>query len=245
MRPLQRTTPREHRRAGGDVPSQAAHAGVLVPWANTVVETELPAWAGGHVAWHYARLVPPGEDTAIGEDFLTGLVDAIPGALRQLSKLPLQRVYLTCTSAAFTQPRRVHDVAEAETAMAVPLVTAFDALTEALRRLNATRIALFTPYPGEITAAEVARLQACGISVTPARSLGADDGYGGIRSDQVTALIDGTGTTALASAQAVVLSCTGWPTRHLASTLRRRFRKPVLSSNLAIAMHALARRDAR
>jgi len=118
-------------------------------------------------------------------------------------------------------------------------------LTEALHRLSATRIALFTPYPAEITVAEVARLEACGITVTAASGLGADDGYASITADQVRALVDETGAAALASAQAVVLSCTGWPTRHLAATLRRRLRKPVLSSNLAIVMHAARRRDAR
>lgn len=244
MTPPPRALRCERRRGHGHASFLAAHAGVLVPWANTVVETELPAWAGGDMAWHYARLVPAGESTAIGEDFLTELVDAIPGALRQLSRLPLQRVYLACTSAAFTQPGRVRGIA-AEAATAVPLVTAFDALTEALHHLNATRIALFTPYPAEITAAEVAQMEACGITVTAANGLGADDGYAGIRPDQVRALIDGTDAAALASAQAVVLSCTGWPTRHLAATLRRRLRKPVLSSNLAIVMHAAGRRDAR
>ena len=29
----------------------ALHAGVLVPWANSVVEAELPRWAGTSVIW--------------------------------------------------------------------------------------------------------------------------------------------------------------------------------------------------
>ena len=40
-------------------------------------------------------------------------------------------------------------------------------------------------------------------------------------------------------AQTIVLSCTGWPTYDLIGTLRRWLGRPVISSNLAIVMHAL------
>src|SRR6266702_8826436 len=82
----------------------AQHAGVLVPWANSVVEAELPRWAGTSVIWHYARLVPPSGGTALDEGFLSGLLAAVPAAVAQLAALPLERVYLACTSAAFMLP---------------------------------------------------------------------------------------------------------------------------------------------
>ena len=38
------------------------HAGVLVPWANIVVEAELHRAPGSSVTWHYAQLVPASRD---------------------------------------------------------------------------------------------------------------------------------------------------------------------------------------
>ena len=105
MQPQERQPPRERRPARRRV----QHAGVLVPWANSVVEAELPRWAGTSVTWHYARLVPPSLGTALDEDFLAGLLAAVPAALGQLAALPLQRVYLACTSAAFVFPGQVPD----------------------------------------------------------------------------------------------------------------------------------------
>lgn len=234
---LTRPAQRSHRY--GRVPA-TMHAGVLVPWANTVVETELPALAEGAVAWHYARLVPASRDTALTDDFLAGLIEAVPGAVHQLSKLPLDQIYLACTSAAFTRPDRVRDIViEAAATMPVPVVTAFDALVGSLRRIGASQIALATPYPDEVTVCEAAQFEAAGIGVRALGSLGLADGYAHVPTDQVAALVTDLGKTSLAEADAVVLSCTGWPTGTVIRTLRRRIRKPVISSNLAIAQHAL------
>jgi maleate isomerase len=42
----------------------------------------------------------------------------------------------------------------------------------------------------------------------------------------------------MGKAEAIVLSCTGWPTFGPIRALRRRLGKPVISSNLALAWHA-------
>src|SRR5687768_18335226 len=62
-------------------------SGVLVPWANVAVETELPCLGQEAVVWHYARLAPANGSTALDDDFLEGLLGAVPGALHQLSRL--------------------------------------------------------------------------------------------------------------------------------------------------------------
>jgi maleate isomerase len=43
-------------------------------------------------------------------------------------------------------------------------------------------------------------------------------------------------------ADAIVLSCTGWPTLGLIPELRQGLGKPVISSNLAIGLHALRKK---
>jgi maleate cis-trans isomerase len=47
-------------------------------------------------------------------------------------------------------------------------------------------------------------------------------------------LIPEAGRAAMGKAEAMVLSCTGWPTLDLIPDLRRESGKPVLSYNLAI-----------
>jgi maleate isomerase len=212
-----------------------AHAGVLVPWANTVVEAELHRVSGNSVTWHYARLVPSSRTTGLDARFLQGLLEAVPATLAQLAALPLRRAYLACTSAAFMYP----DVAQAAQQQApIALVSAFDALRAALARVAATRIVLLTPYPDRVTEAEAAMFGRCGITVTSYASLGLADGYDTVTGEQVRKLIPQAGHAAIGEAEAIVLSCTGWPTLDLIPELQRDLGKPVLSSNLAIGLHA-------
>jgi maleate isomerase len=211
------------------------HAGVLIPWANSVVEAELHHWTGNAVIWHYARLVPSSGTTALDRGFLTGLLDAVPAALAQLSALPLRRVYLACTSAAFMYPERAGSAARYAK---VAVVSAFDAITAVLSEHDASRVVLLTPYPQGVTDTEARMFSQCGVTVTACASLGLDDGYWGVTRDQIGELIGKISDEAIGQAEAVVLSCTGWPTFGLVRPLRKRLGKPVISSNLAMAWHA-------
>ena len=232
MRSQRNALPPDRRSVGRRV----QHAGVLVPWANLVVEAELPQWAGRQVAWHYARLVPPSGGTALDQDFLAGLLMAVPAALGQLAALPLERVYLACTSAAFMLPSR----AKAAVAGAgVPVVTAFDAIIAALRQRQAGRIVLLTPYPERVCEAEAGMFRDHGITVTGRATLNLTDGYSAIEPGQIWDLARQVSMQAVEQAQVIVLSCTGWPTLGLEKMLAPELGKEVLSSNRAIVTHAL------
>jgi maleate isomerase len=224
------------RPDGRTVRRRALHAGVLVPWANSVVEAELPRWAGASVVWHYARLVPPDHGTALDENFLAGLLAAAPAALDQLAGLNLRSVYMACTSAAFMFPGQTQSLAaDAQ----VPVITAFDAIVDVLQRRDASRIVLLTPYPAEICEAEARRFDSQGIAVTGHASLCLTDGYAEVGDSQIRELAMQVGSRATKEAQAIVLSCTGWPTLGLIEQLRRQLGRHVISSNRAIARHAL------
>lgn len=227
----------KHSRASRPgIGGHVQHAGVLVPWANSVVEEELPRWAGTAVVWHYARLVPPSLGTDLNEDFLAGLLSAAPTALGQLAALRLQRVYLACTSAAFMLP----GLAKAAAVGAfVPIVTAFDAILAVLQLQEARQIVLLTPYPEEICETEANTFRNCGITVTGYATLNMTDGYAAIKPGEVRDLAKRVSPRAVEEAQAIVLSCTGWPTFSLCKALGRELGKEVLSSNRAIAAHAL------
>lgn len=217
------------------VADRAGHAGVLVPWANSVVEAELPRWAGRSVTWHYARLVPPSRGTALDQDFLSGLLAATPAALGQLSALLLERVYLACTSAGFMLPG---EVVACAAGAAGGVVSAFDAIVTALHQGGMSRIVLLTPYPAAICDAEADAFAGRGITVTDHATLDMADGYSAIEPAQVSGLARRLDPGAVKQAQAVVLSCTGWPTFGLLTALRQDLGKKILSSNQAIALHA-------
>ncbi|MEU3028004.1 hypothetical protein ACPCBC_17150 [Streptomyces incarnatus] len=210
----------------------AAHrpvrAGLLLPWANVAVESELPRLGLRNTTFHHARLVPASGTTAIDESFWRGLRMASAGALDSLIHVELDVVLLACTSAGFT----------GGPPLPAGLTTAFDALLGALAAADATRVVLATPYPAQVTDAEAEALADAGIDVLAHASLGQDDGYPQVATDQVLALVDGLPTHAVDAAEAVVLSCTGWHTLQAVTELEHRLRAPVFSSNLAMALFA-------
>lgn len=205
------------------------HVGVLVPWANTIVETELPRLGLERVIFHYARLVPPNRSTALDEAFLTGLLAAVPDALAQFERLRLSAVLVACTSAGFAIPDSQH----------AGVATAFDALAATLTRQGVERIALATPYPSAVTDREVEAFADRGIGVTATVSLGRNDEYASVTAQDIRSVVDRFDPAALTIADALVLSCTGWPTLGLIPELETVTGLPVLSSNLAMAVHAI------
>ncbi|MEU5599563.1 hypothetical protein [Streptomyces sp. NPDC020298] len=203
------------------------HVGVLLPWANVAVEEELPQLGVPGVVFHYARLVPASRTTAVDDSFWHGLRAASASAVDSLRHLPLDATVLACTSAGFT----------GGPALPPGVITAFDALTTTLHQRHVARVALATPYPEPVTQTEAEALAAHGIEVTAHASLSLGDGYPRITSAQILTLCDGLPAAALAEADALVLSCTGWRTLTAAAALQARLRIPVISSNLALATH--------
>lgn len=210
------------------------HVGVLVPWANTVVEAELPRLGLRRVVFHYARLVPAGRTTSLDHRFLQELNSAVPTALSELSRLPLTGMLLACTSAGFTEEGLSHSV-----------VSAFDALVTTLSRMSIDRIVLVAPYPRWLTAIEVRAFMSRGIIVLAQSSLDRDDGYSRVGPAEIQEMLAQVRPAELAGAQAIVLSCTGWPTLDLLAELESSFGMPVLSSNLAMAIHAVSNNEIR
>jgi len=206
------------------------HIGVLVPWANMVVEAELPRFGLDRVVFHYARLVPASRTTSLDQRFLRELNAAVPAAVSELSRLPLAGTLLACTSAGFI---------ETEERLPFPVVSAFDALVTTLSRMSIDRIVLVAPYQRWLTAIEAHAFMDRGIMVLAQSSLDRDDEYSRISAAEIQGMLAQLGPTELGSAQAIVLSCTGWPTLGLLAGLENSFGMPVLSSNLAMAIHAM------
>lgn len=209
--------------------SEVIHVGVLVPWANAIVETELPRLGLDRVVFHYARLVPASRTTALDHRFLRELLSAVPAGLEEVSRLPLATTLLACTSAGFTEGR----------AVSVPVASAFDALVVTLNLMAIDRVALVTPYPRWLTAIEVRAFTERGITIVAQSSLNREDEYSQVSPGEIHSLIDRIDQADLDRAQAIVLSCTGWPTFDLLAELEETFSMAALSSNLAMAIHAM------
>ncbi|MEU6405962.1 hypothetical protein [Streptomyces sp. NPDC046985] len=207
---------------------RTVRAGLLLPWANVAVETELSRLGLCHTVFHHARLVPASRTTAIDDSFWLGLREASGRALDSLSHVPLDAVMLACTSAGFTAGPPLPD----------GVLTAFDALLRALTEAAVARVVLVTPYPALVTEAESAALTEAGVEVLAHASLGLSDGYPAITPDQIMSLVGQLPQQAVGTADAVVLSCTGWHTLPVIAELEHRLGKPVLSSNLALALLA-------
>lgn len=203
-------------------------AGLLLPWANVAVETELARLGMRHTVFHHARLVPASRTTAIDGSFWRGLREASSQALDSLSHVPLDVVMLACTSAGFTGGPPLPS----------SVFTAFDALLQALAETAVARIVLVTPYPAPVTETEAAAFTAAGVEVLAHTSLGLTDNYPEVTSEQVLALVETLPSAAVEAAGALVLSCTGWHTLPVIAELEHRFEMPVLSSNLAMALLA-------
>ncbi|MGH3622439.1 MAG: maleate cis-trans isomerase family protein [Sciscionella sp.] len=198
-----------------------------MPWANTVVETELPRFGLATVVFHYSRLVPPDRSTALDESFLRGLNAAVPEALARMDRLPLSAVLMACTSAGFSPTA----------SRPASVVTAFDALFAALRELRAKRIVLATPYPHDLTAREIEAFVRRRIGVVTSVSLGRNDKLADVTADEIHELLDEIDPSVLRDADALVLSCTAWPTLAVLPDLEATVDIPVISSNLAMAMY--------
>ncbi len=203
-------------------------AGLLLPWANVAVESELPRLNLRHTVFHHARLVPASRTTAIDGAFWHGLREASAQALDSLSYVQLDVVMLACTSAHFTGGPPLPS----------GVLTAFDALLHALTEAAVSRMVLATPYPEPVTEAEAAAFTESGVEVLAHASLGLTDGYPEVTPGQVLGLVERLPQDAVDAAEAVVLSCTGWHTLPVIDELEHRLGKPVLSSNLAMALLA-------
>lgn len=164
---------------------------------------------------------------------LRGMGPRLAGAAALLvPEEPLAAITYACTSASVV-------IGEAEVAVAVgasrpgvPVITPIGAAQRALAALGARRIALLTPYLEKTTRPMVAHLEALGLTVVRATSLGIAD-------DRDMARVDAGAIRQAASAadhpdaEVMFISCTALPSLGVASAIEAALGKPVVTSNQA------------
>lgn len=219
-----------------------AKLGVIVPPTNTANEAEWARMVPGGVTIHAARM-PLHADTG-SEAGKRALYADLEKAARDLAQARVSVIAYGCTAGSLVSP--ITQIAQTMTGWTgTPAVTTAQALVEALRALDARRIAIATPYHDALNEHERHFLVEQGFEVLHIAGLGI--GAGGAHEYRriIEVPLEQVYAHALAcdraEADALLISCTDFPTLPLIPRLEAKLGKPVVTSNQATLWAALRR----
>ncbi|MGR3742592.1 MAG: maleate cis-trans isomerase family protein [Pseudooceanicola nanhaiensis] len=212
--------------------------GLLTPQANTTAELEVQILCPPGTAALTARLT---SDRPTMEDRLIDYVARMEDTIARFANAPLTAVGFACTGASYLvdpeeEARRLDAIAEAR---GVPVVTAANAIADALAELGARRIGIVSPYDDELHEAGMRYWAARGFEIGPVERLAGKDAA----FHPIYALPGNASAAALAAidageVDAIVILGTGLAT--LGTLLEHAQPVPVLTPNLALAWRLLA-----
>ena len=220
--------------------------GVIIPSSNTTVEREFNrAIKEPEVTIHSSRIT-------LREVTLKGLEEMereTERAAMELSTINPDIIAYACTTGSlFKGPNHHVEIkGRIEQLTKVKAVATAGAVIDALKKLNANKVLVVTPYIDELNNKEREFLEAHGFKVVNIRGLGIVD-------NTVIGSLDPR--TAYESAlnaynqfgsdfDALFISCTNWRTFEVIGAIERRIGKPVISSNTATLWSVLKELDIR
>lgn len=212
----------------------AARIGLIVPPTNSTNEAEWQSGLPDGVSLHVARMpLHLDSDTPAGRRVLEADLARAAG---DLASADVDVIAYGCTAGSLVLP--TDGLTGFITGLTGrPAVATAPAIAAVLDRLGARRIALATPYHDTLNQHEASFFSACGFDVGAVKGLGL--GAGGTHEFRMIARIGTASIRDLVAAvdgpdvDAIVLSCTDLPTRHLHAELEGQFGKPIVSSNQA------------
>ena len=213
-----------------------ARIGMLLPSVNAAAEPQADAMAPDGVSFHTTRLRLKGSSEAD----IMGMVENLEDAASLVADAKVDLIVFHCTAASMHRPGFDDEIIERiETATDIPATSTSKAVLDALRRLDARRIALTTPYVQETNDREVAFLESHQITVLSETGMGI--GGDGLRMigvqpgewyRRVKAQED-------AAADAYFISCTAIRAAEVIEPLEHDLDRPVVTSNQAMVWHSL------
>lgn len=221
--------------------------GIATPQANPTVEPEMRALLPEAIGVYATRLTHRSPQLA---ERLEHYISHIPDAIRSFGPMRLAAFGFGCTGTSYHAGRQREDdlAAAASRECGVPVVSAAQAIREALVVLGARRIALLSPYPEDLAGAGYRYWQEAEVPVIAKLRVdpSLDDThriYEFTSADALTALRALWQQPPARGADCVLASGTGMPTLRALRQFAGECPVPVLSSNLCLAW-ALLRRAA-
>ena len=212
--------------------------GVLTPQANTTAETELSLLCPPGVGLMTARLT---SDKPTIDERLVDYVLSMETTLDRFANAPVRAVAFACTGAAYlVEPEQEQEELEQiEARRGYPIVTAANAVADAIAALGARRVGIISPYGDALHRRALRYWEKRGVGIDKvARIKGADASFHPIYALGATASeasLDGLGTADL---DVVAMLGTGLPT--LPTILKCGAHPvPVISPNLCLMWRSL------
>jgi maleate cis-trans isomerase len=201
------------------------HINILVPASNIVAERELYKYIVQNnldIALHFARLgfkTPYGENQ---EQYTKELVDSIPTALQQLSRIKAEKTIVLCSSAELYYNGTDN--------LIFPLST----IGISLNHDGIKHPLIITPYNQNIGDKSVAELVKYQIKTTKSVHLDIKNKEE-LFNYSTTKLVNRIRSEITPDTDGICILCTNFATMHLINTVEKEFKRQFFSSNLVIA----------
>jgi len=208
--------------------------GLLVPSSDTVMEPDLwrrlPPQASIHVARMYL------EDTTVaGEEKM--LLEELAPAARRLASINPELVIFGCTSAAALHgldgdadiSNRVQEIAGCKA------ITVTHASINEIKKLQAKRLFLFTPYVAELTERLAYSFREAGLPVIGSEGMGLDNdlAIAAVSPEEILDCVAAAVKRCRIHPDAVFVSCTTFRAFDAVEAIERELGIPVITSNRA------------
>jgi maleate isomerase len=213
--------------------------GLILPSSNTVMEPDfyrrLPASITLHTARMYLKDVTADTEARMLDEF------TLPAA-RDLSTIQPDVVIFGCTSAGALRGNQfeeefIQEIARASGAFTIGVN---QSVRETLKKLEARKLVVITPYLDELNQRIQASLEQAGFEVLNIQGLGIRDNTDIARVPGQRILDLARDAVGVLQPDALFVSCTNFPAVDVLNRLRGQFTFPVISSNQAVLDRALS-----
>lgn len=204
--------------------------GLLVPAQNLVMESEFHRMAPKGVEVFTTRVLHKGQkpsDTFY--ESLKRLADDIPDAVARVGEAEPDVVIFGCTSGSLLEGTEWNEaiIGKMSNTENTLVTTTSNAVTEALKAMQLTDIAVGTPYTDAVNRKLVEYLSEMGIRVTRIDSVPYHEGRSKSAAYRLAKSLDGP------DIKGIFISCTDFRTIDVLDQLETELGKPVISSNQA------------
>lgn len=223
-------------------PLEQRSIGVVTPY-DFALDRELWEWVPPQVNLHLTRTPYQRVPVNLTQAELVGAPEVVVRCAHDLSTISPEAVAYACTSGSFVGglAGQAAIITALQDSGYDRAVTTSGALLLALAAIDASVVAVATPYDEPIAARLAAFLREAGIQVSGLHSLGLSGRIWTVPYERTADLIRRAATSHSLGQepQAVVVSCTNLPTRPLIAPLEAELGIPVITANQATIWAAL------